>query len=71
MDYELLVCIRLVKASYAYSTDFIILLARFTYNNRDKCLEWSCSKCIILIRLAKQAIAPYSLFLKDYAISLA
>jgi hypothetical protein len=71
MDYGLLVYIRPIKASYAYSTDLIILLARFTYNSRDKCLEWSYNRCIILIRPAKQAIAPYSLFLKDYAISLA
>ena len=71
MDYGLLVCIRPIEASYAYSTDPTILLARFTYNSKDKCLEWSYSKYIILIRPAKQAIAPYSLFLKDYAISLA
>jgi hypothetical protein len=35
----LLVYIRPIKASYAYSTDPIILLARFTYNSKDKCLE--------------------------------
>jgi hypothetical protein len=68
---KLLVRIRLIKASYAYNTDLIILLSRFTYYNKDKCLEWSYNKRIILIRPAKQAIAPYSLFLKDYATSLA
>ena len=71
MDYGLLVCIRPIEASYAYSTDLTILLARFTYNSKDRCLEWSCSKCIILTRPAKQAIAPYSLFLKNYTTSLA
>jgi hypothetical protein len=63
MDYKLLVRIRLVKASYAYSTDFTILLARFTYYGKDRCLKWSCSRYIIIARPAKQAIAPYSLFL--------
>jgi hypothetical protein len=70
MDNELLVCIRLIEASYAYSTDFTILLARVTYYSRDRCLEWCCSRCFILARLAKPAMAPYSLFLKDYAGSL-
>jgi hypothetical protein len=51
---------------HAYSTDFIILLARFTYYSKDKCLKWSYSKYIIIIKPAKQAIAPYSLFLKNY-----
>jgi hypothetical protein len=70
MDNELLVCIRLIEASYAYSTDFTILLARVTYYGKDKCLEWYCSRCFILVRLAKLAMAPYNLFLKDYAGSL-
>jgi hypothetical protein len=71
MDNELLVRIRPIKVSYAYSPDFIVLLARITYYSRDRRLKWSCSKCIIIARPAKQAIAPYSLFLKNHARSLA
>jgi len=53
MDNELLVRIRPIKASYAYSTDSTILQARITYYSKDKCLEWCCSKCLILIEPAK------------------
>jgi hypothetical protein len=67
MDNELLVRIRLIKVSYAYSPDFTVLLARITYYSRNRRLKWSCSKYIITARPAKQAIAPYSLFLKNYA----
>jgi hypothetical protein len=71
MDNELLVRIWPIKVSYTYSPDFIVLLARITYYSKDRRLKWSYSRCIIIARPAKQAIAPYSLFLKNHTRSLA